>query len=283
MVAYEAGYRTGKTGCIAALDGVAELVAKVEFKAGSESLVVGLLYVVTVPGLCYHKDVVRVACSLIGGIAAVIPLAQQSNVGRIVVGADTAADVLHCIQTETVHAHVDPLIGRCRQVLEAFVVLRSGNVAIVQVRHPVTEAAHIIQRFRGNVGKFYLVTAAAAEGYIKAVCHQIHGSAFLERGVTGFCAELGTRIPVWILTHQKSPVAVDFHHQIIGAVALLHELYGLVSHAVLPHVQVPAVGTVCHAFRGFVDGELGRAACNLLPFTGIVGSSLKHGEILVVR
>ena len=282
MVAHKTGHGCGETARIAALEGVAELVSEVELKAGGEPLVVSLLNAVTVPGLGNHKDVVRMSGGLVGGVAVVVPLAQQGYVGRIVVGAYAAADMLHRIQAEAVHAHVYPLVGRCGEVLEAGVILRHGDVAVVQVRHPVAEAAHIIKGLRRDVCKLYLVTAVAAEGNVHAVGYKVQGRTFLKRGISGLGAEFGTGVPVGILAHQHSPVAVYVHHKIIGAIALLKKLHGLVPHSVLPHVQVPAVGTVSHALRGLVDSELGRAACNLLPFSGIIRRSLEHGEILVI-
>ena len=130
------------------VDGGGQGSEVIELETGVDALVIVFLVIVSIPGLCDHEDVVSVAGGLVRRVAVVVPLLQQRLVGRIVVRIDAAADVLDRIQAETVDTHLDPLVCRCRQILEASVVFRIVGIAVVQVRHPVAEAAHVVEGFR---------------------------------------------------------------------------------------------------------------------------------------
>ena len=198
----------------------------------------------------------------------------------MVVGSDAAANVLDRVQAESVHAQVDPFVGRGGQVQERGIAVGRRGIAVVQVRHPVAEAAHVVQGFRGHVRELELVAAVAGEAHVGAFRHQVHRLPLRNRAVTG-SPELGI-IPAHIFAHQDAPRTVDVHHQIVSAVSLVHELDCLVSRPV-PHIQVPTGGAVRHGFGGLGDGQLRRAGSRLLPFGGLIPRPLQHRELGIVR
>ena len=281
MVAHIGRHGTHEAGGVSAVEHVAYLISIVEFEAGSEGLVVGLLHAVTFPSLGHHEDIAVVAGLLIGGVAVLVPFGKEGAVGRMVVGIEAAADMFHGIQAQAVHAHPDPLVGRCRHILEAGVVLGLGHIPVIEVRHPVAEAAHIIKGLGRDVGELDLVAAVAGEPHVGAVSHQFHLLAFRDvAAVLG--AELGTGIPVVVLAHQHAPLTGDVHHQVIGAVSLVHELDELPFAAVLPGPEVPDGRTVGNILGGLRHLDMGRTAGDRLPLARGITGSREHGEVLIV-
>ena len=174
MVRNVLGNQTRKSGSVAIVQDIPDLVAVIKFETRCKSLIISFFHIVAIPSFGYHEDIVTMTGSLEGSIAAVVPLVQQGDVGAVVIGIDSSADVLDGIQTETIDAHADPFIGRFGQGLEAGVAFRHGDIPVVQVRHPVAETSHIIQGFGRDIGEFNLVTAVSGEPHIAPVCNQIH-------------------------------------------------------------------------------------------------------------
>ena len=250
----------------------------IELEAGCQALVVALFRIVSIPLFRDHEDVILMSGGPVRRVAMVEPLLQQRLVGRVVEGADASADMLDRIQPETIDTQVDPLVRRSGHVLEAGVVFRMVGIAVVQVRHPVAEATHVVEGFRGDVRKFDLITTVSGKEHISTLSHQIYGRSQLQRLDATVGAKLGASTPVGILAYQHSPLAVDIHHQIVGAVALIHKLDRLVAYAILPHIHVPGSFSVRQFFSGLGNRQLGRTGGRLLPFTRLIGRSLQHRE-----
>ena len=249
-----------------------------EFEAGGQPLVIIFLDVVGIPRFPDHEDVVRVAGGFVGRIAVLIPGLQEGMVRGVVVGGDAAADVLDGIQTETVDTHPDPFVRRGGQVLEAGVVREVGQVAVVQVRHPVAECAHVIEGIR-EIGNLDAIPTAAGEGNIPSVRRQVerlvHGK--------GRLSALGAIFFFPLVLPDQHPVSpVQFCDQVIGPVAVGLELKGLAILAGFPNPQLPRGRARRNLLGGLGDGQFRRTARGLLPLACTVGRALQHRELAVV-
>ena len=262
----------------AAAEGPGQRAEIVELEAGRQCLVVLFLRPVVIPFLGYHKDIVVVTGGLVRGVAVLVPLREQSDVGGIVVGVDTPADVLDGIQAKAVDAHIYPLVGRSGDVLEAGVVLDIGGRAVVQVGHPVAEATHIIEGFGGHVGKLDAVASGAGKAQVTSFSGQLNRLALSYFALSGLGPELGSRIPAHILPDQHPDASGDVRDQIKCAVALVDEAQGLSLLSVLPEPKIPVGAAGLDSLVGLRNGKLGGPGSHLFPLVSLVGRSLQHRE-----
>ena len=278
VVGDESLHRAGQVQAVLVVQGCAYQGAEAELEAGGKGLIVILLRgAVVVPLFGHHEDVAGMAL-LIGFVDAVVPFFQEDAVGCMVVRADAAADVLHGIQAQAVHAHIDPLVGRCRQILEAGVVLGTVHVTVIEVRHPVGEAAHIIEAFNVGVGEFDPIPARTREPHVSAFRYQVVDAAL--GGIAAAGAELG--VPVVLRPHQKSVFAVHLHDEIERSVSVIHKFHSRAVATFLPQPDVPFGTAGFYGFVRFGNLHFGSTSGNLLPFAGIVVGSCEHGEFLVI-
>ena len=243
--------RGGEVAALAVPDPVAQRPPVPEVEMGRQALVVGRHVIDRIrPGLADHVDVALPAAGLVGGVAAVVPLLQEGDVG----GGPFLVDPDDGVEPQAVYAHVDPLVRARGERLEAGVRGSRGIGTVVEVRHALVETGEI-------------AVAAVVEGDVARAVAALEPERRIERDVA--CAGRGAPFVVapgiLVVLDEEAPARRHVVGDLIDAGRFLIQPHGAVAADPQPHRRVRVGGL--------------RGVCGLADRDRLVGSGPVHGEV----